>query len=335
MSQTASEVLAVSGLEDEPTSFSLKTLGSGQELWVPLGRDPEDYANEVAASMGIEITPPPTAQAGVSFEEPEEPPEPQPRSLTPDILEVAEAQRVERVEKLEQAAPEPAAEDDGSTIPRTTTMASQSRQDALAHPHHSVADDAPMWTERQIVCVLGGPGSGKSSHCARLAGASGYTHVSAGQALKNASQDKSFPDAAEIAACMKAGRLVPSAIVTSVLKKCMEERSGPVLLDGFPRIKEHIEVAATLGAVKGVIFLDAPEDVLRKRLDRGELDNPEDEAALLEQFTVRHTHTHTYRLHSQRPPRSAPDTTAVWVAGALPACDRCVRLGRDGASHRR
>ena len=291
MSQTASEVLAVSGLEDEPTSFSLKTLGSGQELWVPLGRDPEDYANEVAASMGIEITPPPTAQAGVSFEEPEEP---QPRSLTPDILEVAEAQRVERVEKLEQAAPEPAAEDDGSTIPRTTTMASQSRQDALAHPHHSVADDAPMWTERQIVCVLGGPGSGKSSHCARLAGASGYTHVSAGQALKNASQDKSFPDAAEIAACMKAGRLVPSAIVTSVLKKCMEERSGPVLLDGFPRINEHIEVAATLGAVKGVIFLDAPEDVLRKRLDRGELDNPEDEAALLDQFTVRHTHnTHT------------------------------------------
>ena len=35
-----------------------------------------------------------------------------------------------------------------------------------------------------------------------------------------------------------------------------------MLLDGFPRINEHIEVAATLGAVKGVIFLDAPEDVL-------------------------------------------------------------------------
>ena len=94
-------------------------------------------------------------------------------------------------------------------------------------------------------------------HCARLAGASGYTHVSAGQALKNASQDKSFPDAAEIAACMKAGRLVPSAIVTSVLKKCMEERSGPVLLDGFPRIKEHIEVAATLGAVPLAILIRA------------------------------------------------------------------------------
>ena len=123
----------------------------------------------------------------------------------------------------------------------------------------------------RFICVLGGPGSGKSSHCARLAGASGYTHVSAGQALKNASQDKSFPDAAEIAACMKAGRLVPSAIVTSVLKKCMEERSGPVLLDGFPRTVEQAQMldemlAAKSEKVSSIVALEVPDAVLTERI---------------------------------------------------------------------
>eukprot|EP01043_Picozoa_sp_COSAG02_P055173 COSAG02_NODE_6358_length_3627_cov_4.287698_3_plen_58_part_00 len=37
-SHTAADILDVSELQTDPTSYTLKTLGNGQEIWVPLGR---------------------------------------------------------------------------------------------------------------------------------------------------------------------------------------------------------------------------------------------------------------------------------------------------------
>ena len=134
---------------------------------------------------------------------------------------------------------------------------------------------------RSVVCVLGGPGSGKSSQCARLAGSLEYTHLSVGQALKAEAQSTSA-EAAEIAACVSSGKLVPTRVVTKVLRKHMATSTGPVLLDGYPRTEEQMDTVAMLGLVKGVLFLDAPEDVLLQRLSKEDCD---DEVALLAQFT--------------------------------------------------
>eukprot|EP01043_Picozoa_sp_COSAG02_P010973 COSAG02_NODE_397_length_23124_cov_439.255635_15_plen_540_part_01 len=60
--QTAADIVDVAELLDNPTSYTLRTLGNGQEIWVPVGRDSQEYADEVAAKLGIAITPPPTAQ---------------------------------------------------------------------------------------------------------------------------------------------------------------------------------------------------------------------------------------------------------------------------------
>ena len=50
---------------------------------------------------------------------------------------------------------------------------------------------------RPVICVLGAPGSGKSTHCGRLAKEFGCVHLSAGQALKAAAKG-SGPDSDKI-----------------------------------------------------------------------------------------------------------------------------------------
>ena len=146
-----------------------------------------------------------------------------------------------------------------------------------------VSSDGPS---RAVLCILGGPGSGKSSQAALLAESLGGVHLSIGVALK-AEAASSSDNSEEIQACMQAGRLVPTAIVADVLRKLQSLPSvqgcdGPILLDGFPRVAEQVDVAATVGAVKGVLFLDAPEEVLVKRLSR---EDCPDATALIAQFT--------------------------------------------------
>ena len=174
-------------------------------------------------------------------------------------------------------------------------------------------------TPRKIVCVLGGPGarprhvclcpvscplqlapgrhlapltadhtapdccddagSGKTTQCAAAATACGYTHICVGQLLKQEASD----DRDEVKACMAAGTLVPTATVVRVLERALQEVKGPVLLDGFPRVAEQIEVADTLGTVAGVVFLDCSEDVMLQRMNKTDADS--DEIALIAQFT--------------------------------------------------
>ena len=135
---------------------------------------------------------------------------------------------------------------------------------------------------RAIISVLGGPGSGKTSQSAALAGSlEGYTHLSVGQALK-AEAEGGGEHADEIKSCMAAGTLVPSATVTAVLQRLLDASEGTVLLDGFPRVQEQVATAGALGDFKGVLFLDAPEEVLVERLSR---EDCPDEIALIAQFT--------------------------------------------------
>jgi len=82
---------------------------------------------------------------------------------------------------------------------------------------------------------------------------------------------------------MAAGTLVPTATVVRVLERALQEVKGPVLLDGFPRVAEQIEVADTLGTVAGVVFLDCSEDVMLQRMNKTDADS--DEIALIAQFT--------------------------------------------------
>ena len=44
--------------------------------------------------------------------------------------------------------------------------------------------EGPLLTDKEIVCVLGGPGSGKGTQCEKIVANFGYTHLSAGDLLR-------------------------------------------------------------------------------------------------------------------------------------------------------
>ncbi|CAN0177157.1 unnamed protein product [Ectocarpus sp. 6 AP-2014] len=128
----------------------------------------------------------------------------------------------------------------------------------------------------EVVFVLGGPGSGKGTHCARIAAEFGYTHLSTGDLLRE-EQKKESELATKIAECIRDGQLVPSSTMVALLKEAiLKGDSKRFLLDGFPRSKDNLETWFDAFSdeeiqVSFTLFLHCPKEELKKRLlERGE-----------------------------------------------------------------
>lgn len=92
-----------------------------------------------------------------------------------------------------------------------------------------------------IIWVLGGPGSGKGTQCARLVERYGFQHLSSGDLLRDevaSGSDKGK----ELSEMMVKGILVPRAVVLDLIKqamlKALESAKG-FLIDGYPREVEQ------------------------------------------------------------------------------------------------
>lgn len=87
-----------------------------------------------------------------------------------------------------------------------------------------------------VIFVLGGPGSGKGTQCARLVKDYGFEHLSAGDLLR-AEQARSGSKYGQlIADYIKAGDIVPQEITLALLEQAMRSsKSTKFLIDGFPR----------------------------------------------------------------------------------------------------
>ena len=134
----------------------------------------------------------------------------------------------------------------------------------------------------QVVFVLGGPGSGKGTQCARIKEEFGYVHLSAGDLLRE--ERKSGGDTGDlINNYIKEGKIVPAEITVGLLKKAME-KSGKkkFLIDGFPRSKENLDsfydVMGSDFTLNMVLVFHCPEEVLQERLlKRGETSGRSDD----------------------------------------------------------
>ena len=97
-----------------------------------------------------------------------------------------------------------------------------------------------------MIFVLGGPGSGKGTQCAKLVSGYGFTHLSAGDLLR-AEQDRPDSEFGNlIKEYIKEGTIVPMEITVKLLENAMRavldekkkedyeggERTGRFLIDG-------------------------------------------------------------------------------------------------------
>ncbi|KAK2756414.1 hypothetical protein FQN54_005306 [Arachnomyces sp. PD_36] len=123
----------------------------------------------------------------------------------------------------------------------------------------------------EIAFILGGPGAGKGTQCARLANDLRLGHVSAGDLLRQ-EKDHQSPDvkrAIENAAVE--GKLVPPSIIMPILRKELERQVGmgrsKVLLDGFPRdFAQARAFEEEFGLCSLVLYFKCSKEIMHDRV---------------------------------------------------------------------
>ncbi|XP_057289382.1 uncharacterized protein LOC130612110 [Hydractinia symbiolongicarpus] len=151
----------------------------------------------------------------------------------------------------------------------TEVISQQEITDKLWYSEYIERDvDTTMLQEKPVVFVLGGPGSGKGTQCAKIVEKYGFTHLSAGDLLRKEVL-KGSNIGQKIDEIMKEGQLVPQDVTICLLKQAMVENSdcAGFLIDGFPReIKQGKQFERQVCFARMVLNYACPDEVLVSRL---------------------------------------------------------------------
>ncbi|XP_055258167.1 UMP-CMP kinase isoform X2 [Moschus berezovskii] len=132
----------------------------------------------------------------------------------------------------------------------------------------------------QVVFVLGGPGAGKGTQCARIVEKYGYTHLSAGELLRDERKNPDSQYGELIEKYIKDGKIVPVEITISLLRREMDQtmaasaQKNKFLIDGFPRNQDNLQgwnkTMDGKADVSFVLFFDCNNEICIERcLERG------------------------------------------------------------------
>jgi len=127
-------------------------------------------------------------------------------------------------------------------------------------------------TKPLVIFVLGGPGCGKGTQCAKIKEKFQFEHLSTGDLLRDELKSKG-EYAPMMETLMKEGKLVPSEILIQIIKKTITNASyinRKILLDGFPRNLENLtkwdEIIGDLFDVAFLLFFECSVEILEERI---------------------------------------------------------------------
>lgn len=129
--------------------------------------------------------------------------------------------------------------------------------------------DAASNTSPKVFFVLGGPGSGKGTNCARLVEDFGYTHFSAGDLLREAARSGTSDVAKKIGEIIRSGNIVPSEITVELLRQAIADHPNPkgYVIDGFPRKADQARMFEDgIAKAAGIVYYDCSEQTMEDRL---------------------------------------------------------------------
>ncbi|CAG8561783.1 5261_t:CDS:2, partial [Acaulospora morrowiae] len=124
-----------------------------------------------------------------------------------------------------------------------------------------------------VIFVLGGPGSGKGTQCAKMVEDFGFLHLSAGDLLREEQKRPGSEFGGLIQDYIKNGKIVPSDITIALLYKAMIENDcDRVLIDGFPReMHQALQFEDEVVEPASILYFECTEEVMLERLlKRGE-----------------------------------------------------------------
>ncbi|KAG4073925.1 hypothetical protein HA402_014130 [Bradysia odoriphaga] len=119
-----------------------------------------------------------------------------------------------------------------------------------------------------IIWVLGGPGSGKGTQCAKIVEKYGFSHFSTGDLLRDevaSGSDKGK----ELQDIMKRGELVSNAQVLSLLEVAMKKvtNSKGFLIDGYPRQKDQgAAFEQAIAPVDLILYFECRDETMVARI---------------------------------------------------------------------
>ncbi len=156
---------------------------------------------------------------------------------------------------------------------------------ALPAPSKPVPTFSP--DDVTVLFVLGGPGAGKGTQCARLVSGYGFTHLSAGDLLRAEQERPGSQFGDLIKDCIKNGAIVPMEVTVQLLENAMTETiskspsSKKFLIDGFPRkMDQALKFEEVVCPARLVLFYDCPEAEMERRLlERGKTSGRADDNA--------------------------------------------------------
>jgi len=144
-------------------------------------------------------------------------------------------------------------------------------------------------TDVTVLFVLGGPGAGKGTQCARLVRDYHFTHLSAGDLLRSEQDRPGSQYGQLIRDCIKNGDIVPMEVTVQLLENAMAEtvaaapdgRTARFLIDGFPRkMDQATKFEEVVCPARLVLFFDCPEAEMERRLmERGKTSGRADDNA--------------------------------------------------------
>ena len=126
--------------------------------------------------------------------------------------------------------------------------------------------------EALVIFVLGGPGAGKGTQCAKLVRDFGFKHLSAGDLLRE-EQDRPGSEFGDmIRTYIKEGQIVPMEVTVQLLENAVnatikELGNRRFLIDGFPRkMDQAIAFEEKVVPSKITLFFDCDEETMKERL---------------------------------------------------------------------
>jgi len=147
---------------------------------------------------------------------------------------------------------------------------------AFASVYTSLAARTLNMGSPKVVFVLGGPGAGKGTQCAKIVEQFGFVHLSAGDLLRAERSSAGSQYGELIEHHITNGTIVPVEITCSLIERAMTESDkNHFLIDGFPRNEDNLTGwNKTMGDkvdLKCVLFFHCDQETCTKRcLSRGE-----------------------------------------------------------------
>ena len=135
---------------------------------------------------------------------------------------------------------------------------------------------------KEVIFVLGGPGSGKGTISKKLAAKYGFGYAAAGDLLRAEAANPDSANGKTIKEIIEAGKIVPPELLNSTIKNAIASSEFKYfLMDGFPRSLSQDEgFRRDAGTCTACFMLVAPDEVLIQRLTkRGETSGRSDDNA--------------------------------------------------------